>query len=149
MVWNLKSMDVSQNDLTSVFVNVVKHKKLKGFGIMTNVVTKPFNIGVDGKFVVPLAAPLIHYGNKKANVNVGPVFKNNGVSGVNGYRVIGNLSEGRVSVRSVVDMNTDLTLGNLGLHGVYQLNKHIDATLGVNSAPQGTTSIQVGMALKY
>src|SRR5690606_34026360 len=98
---------------------------------------------------VPLASILAQYGGAKANINIGPVFKAGGRSGIDGYRILANIKAKQLGLRAIFDTDHHLKLANLGVHGVYAISNRFDATLGVNSMSRGAGNIQAGMALKF
>jgi len=147
MVWGLIDTKLNQPSVNLISANVLKHKKLNGFGVMGLVVTKPLDIGKGEKPTIPLGSLLIHWGNPNMNFNFGPTTKFNGGPIIDGFKGIANLNGqngGKVGGRIIwdTDKNPKHTM-NLAAHIRYQVTKKMEATLGSNT----NGNIQVGMSI--
>lgn len=147
IVWGFTNTEFSKPDITLLSVNILKHKKMAGFGVMGLLVTKPLHLGQDNKPVIGLGSLLTHWGNKDMNINFGPTAKFNGRPLIDGFKTIANLNpagDSRVGGRIIWDLDRTLSRTmNFAAYIRYKMTKDIEATLGSNT----NGDIQLGWSI--
>lgn len=150
LLWGMTTANLDDDpNINLIAANVLKHKKAKGFGVMSLIASQPSNLGKSGKPVIPMAALLLHWGNQKGNVNAGPITKFKSSRMIDGYRILTNLNGSPIGLRMIADFNHQAKFINLGVFGRYKIGSNIEATAGVNSAASGSKSIQGGVSLSF
>ncbi len=142
-IWCTQRLNAEQFSPTLAFINVVKDKRLKGFGVQTLVATKPFNIGTENP-IIPKVGVGPHWGNKDANINAIAMFNTN--SGFEGLKFLGNKNiTDKFAVRGIADFSDEGKFQQASVNFIDKITKNLHLTAGGGMTKDVDVTIDVGM----